>query len=80
MLDLNPQTGELVSSVAAPTRSIISPVPNRSDSSSRSGSDGQPPRPPPYSRTQPPTPSLSGMRTPKVAAGTLPRRWGSPTT
>ena len=43
MQDLDPRTGELVPSVAAPALRITGSGPHGSDSTSSSGSDGRPP-------------------------------------
>ena len=43
MQDLDPRTGELVPSVAAPALRITGSEPHGSDSTSSSGSDGRPP-------------------------------------
>ena len=43
MQDLDPRTGELVSSVAPPALRITGSGPHESDSTSNSGSDGRPP-------------------------------------
>ena len=43
MQDLDPRTGELISSLAAPVLCITGSGPHGSDSTSSSGSDGPPP-------------------------------------